>query len=63
MRASSAAPARSRQAYAPKALDQWAARAKVWASGGAPEDLPVMDTARKPDVKPRDVSVYFIHEG
>jgi len=49
--------------YAPKALDQWAARAKVWASGGAPDDLPVIDAAQKPDAKPRDVFVYFIHEG
>jgi len=49
--------------YAPKSLDQWAARAKVWASGGMPEDLPVIDAAHTPDAKPRDVFIYFIHEG
>jgi len=49
--------------YATKALDQWAARAKTWASGGIPDDLPVIDTAHTPDAKPRDVFVYFIHEG
>ena len=26
--------------YPPKALDEWAARAKTWAAGGAPADLP-----------------------
>jgi len=49
--------------YATKALDQWAARAKTWASGGIPDDLPVIDTAHTPDAKPRDVFVYFIHGG
>jgi uncharacterized protein YecE (DUF72 family) len=50
-------------AYAPKALDDWATRAKVWAGGGAPGDLPVVDSTHKPEAKPRDVFVYFIHEG
>jgi uncharacterized protein YecE (DUF72 family) len=49
--------------YAPQALDDWAARAKVWAEGGVPDDLPVVDAAHKPEAKPRDVFVYFIHEG
>ncbi len=49
--------------YAPKALDEWAARAKVWAEGGMPADLPVIDAAHAPEAKPRDVFVYFIHEG
>ena len=48
--------------YAPKALDQWAKRASVWAKGGEPADLPrVVKT--KATKEPRDVFVYFIHEG
>ncbi len=31
--------------------------------GGAPEDLPLVDAAHKPEAKPRDVFIYFIHEG
>jgi uncharacterized protein YecE (DUF72 family) len=50
-------------AYRPKALDQWAARAKAWASGGMPGDLPIIDAKTKPAREPRDVFVYFIHEG
>jgi uncharacterized protein YecE (DUF72 family) len=50
-------------AYPPKELDQWAERARLWAKGGAPEDLPLVDAARKPEAKPRDVFIYFIHEG
>ncbi|RUP00654.1 DUF72 domain-containing protein [Hyphomicrobium sp.] len=50
-------------AYKPKALDKWAERAKVWASGGAPDDLPIIDPAHEPARQPRDVFVYFIHEG
>jgi uncharacterized protein YecE (DUF72 family) len=50
-------------AYLPKELDAWAERARIWASGGAPEDLPIVDGAHKPEAKPRDVFIYFIHEG
>ena len=47
--------------YPPKALDAWAKRAKTWASGGEPPDLPRVD--KKPAAKkPRDVFIYFIHE-
>jgi uncharacterized protein YecE (DUF72 family) len=48
--------------YPPKAIDQWAERAKLWAKGGEPADLPKAgkDKAKK---EPRDVFVYFIHEG
>jgi uncharacterized protein YecE (DUF72 family) len=48
--------------YQPKAIDAWAARAKQWAQGGAPEDLPRVDAAT-PKKQARDVFVYFIHEG
>jgi uncharacterized protein YecE (DUF72 family) len=48
--------------YPPKELDAWAARAKVWAAGGAPKDLPgVADKPAK--AVARDVFVYVIHEG
>lgn len=48
--------------YPAKALDEWAKRAKAWASGGAPADLTVVDAKAKPKAKPRDVFLYFIHE-
>jgi uncharacterized protein YecE (DUF72 family) len=47
--------------YPPNALDQWAARAKAWAQGGDPKDLPKVDKTSAPK-RPRDVFVYFIHE-
>ncbi|MGE0499734.1 MAG: DUF72 domain-containing protein [Rhizobiaceae bacterium] len=50
-------------AYKPKELDRWAERAKLWASGGQPDDLPLADPSNKPAKKPRDVFVYIIHEG
>jgi uncharacterized protein YecE (DUF72 family) len=49
--------------YAPKALDQWAKRAKTWAEGKAPADLPRADPSSEAAVKPRDVFVYFITSG
>lgn len=49
--------------YEPKRLDEWAARAKVWAEGKAPADLPRADPNIDAPVKPRDVFVYFITEG
>ena len=47
--------------YPPRALDVWADRAKTWAKGGEPKDLPRVDktSAKK---QPRDTFVYFIHE-
>jgi uncharacterized protein YecE (DUF72 family) len=50
-------------AYPPKELDAWAERARVWAKGGAPQDLPLVDGAGKHELKPRDTFIYFIHEG
>jgi uncharacterized protein YecE (DUF72 family) len=47
--------------YQPKALDQWAERARIWAEGGAPADLPRLDKT-KPEKARRDVFIYFIHE-
>ncbi len=45
--------------YAPKALDTWAERAKIWASGKEPVDLPRVGKVRKVAVK-RDVFVFMI---
>ncbi len=50
-------------AYSDDALDHWAARVRLWAEGGQPDDLPLADGQRKPPNEPRDVFVYFIHEG
>ncbi|HZT25296.1 MAG TPA: DUF72 domain-containing protein [Pseudolabrys sp.] len=50
-----------RTGYPPKALDNWAKRARRWAEGGEPSDLPKVDNKTAPK-KPRDVFVYFIHE-
>jgi len=50
-------------AYAPDDLDRWAGRAKLWAAGGQPGDLPLADPSSTPERKPRDVFVYIIHEG
>ena len=50
-------------AYQPKALDEWAERARIWAAGDVPDDLPLVDATYKVETKPRDVFIYFIHEG
>lgn len=49
--------------YAPKALDEWAKWAKLWAAGKDPDDLKRADPSRKAPVEPRDVFVYFITSG
>lgn len=51
-------------AYPEAALDLWAERLCRWAQGYAPDDLPVIDPEhRAPKTRPREVFVYFIHEG
>jgi uncharacterized protein YecE (DUF72 family) len=50
-------------AYPPKQLDAWAKRAEAWAKGGAPADLAPVDPGKTGKAAPRDVFVYFIHEG
>jgi len=50
-------------AYPAKALDQWADRVKHWAKGDVPDDLPLASPKQHPEKQPRDVFVYFIHEG
>ncbi len=49
--------------YEPGRLDEWAARARIWAEGKAPADLPRADPDTQAPTKPRDVFVYFITEG
>ncbi len=58
MRCESALPS----GYAPEALGAWAERARVWASGAEPADLPrVENTAAAANVaQPRDVFMFFI---
>jgi uncharacterized protein YecE (DUF72 family) len=46
--------------YEGSALDAWAERARQWAAGDAPADLPVLEDAPAQG-KPRDVFVYFIN--
>jgi uncharacterized protein YecE (DUF72 family) len=47
--------------YPPKALDAWAERARAWAKGVEPKDLPRVDKAPAKK-QPRDAFIYFIHE-
>jgi uncharacterized protein YecE (DUF72 family) len=49
--------------YPLPALAAWAKRAKAWAAGGVPDDLELVDEKHKLAKKPREVFVYFIHEG
>ena len=46
--------------YAATDLDAWAARARLWAAGGEPPDLPRVGESAPSKGKPRDVFVYFI---
>lgn len=53
------AQAKVETGYAAPALDAWAVRAREWASGGDPADLPRVGAAAAGST-PRDVFVYFI---
>jgi uncharacterized protein YecE (DUF72 family) len=46
--------------YPAAALDAWAERARTWAQGGEPGDLPRVEPAAGGRGRPRDVYVYFI---
>ena len=50
-------------AYAPRDLDAWARRLKLWAEGKEPDDLPRIDRKHKLKPEARDVFVYIIHDG
>jgi uncharacterized protein YecE (DUF72 family) len=46
--------------YADEALSAWGDRARTWAAGGAPDDLPSLEDAAEAGT-PRDVFIYFIN--
>jgi len=46
--------------YAPQTLDDWAAKAKLWAAGGRPEGLPYVTDA-PPETVARETFVFFIN--
>jgi uncharacterized protein YecE (DUF72 family) len=50
-------------AYPPKQIDAWAECARLWAQGAVPQGLSLVDPKHKTKAAPRDVFVYFIHEG
>jgi uncharacterized protein YecE (DUF72 family) len=50
-------------AYPPGELDAWSGRAKIWAKGSAPDDLKLLAESAASKPRPRDVFIYFIHEG
>jgi uncharacterized protein YecE (DUF72 family) len=50
-------------AYPPKALDAWSKRVQLWSEGKQPADLPLVDSAHPQKTQPRDVFIYFIHDG
>ncbi len=47
--------------YAPKALDEWARRARLWAEGKAPDDLATLTPPEAKPPKQRDVFIYMIN--
>jgi len=51
---------KAKAGYAPKALDAWAARAKLWAAGKAPDDLQTAGQGKPPAAKRRPVFLYVI---
>ncbi|MBP0440924.1 DUF72 domain-containing protein [Tianweitania sediminis] len=50
-------------AYPPEDIAAWSRHAKAWAAGEQPENLPLAAPGRQAKKMPRDVFVYFIHEG
>ena len=46
--------------YATTDLDAWTGRARAWARGAEPADLPRVAAANAQTGKPRDVYIYFI---
>jgi uncharacterized protein YecE (DUF72 family) len=49
--------------YPPKELNAWAKRLRLFAEGGVPKDLPLIDAKTPAPKVPRDVFAYVIHEG
>jgi len=50
-------------AYPAAELKAWCKRAEAWATGATPADLKLVDAQNPALVVPREVFVYFIHEG
>jgi uncharacterized protein YecE (DUF72 family) len=48
--------------YPEPELDRWAARARLWAAGSKPDDLPRVGSAAGPEMA-RAVYMFFIHNG
>ncbi|MGA9341825.1 MAG: DUF72 domain-containing protein [Rhodanobacteraceae bacterium] len=46
--------------YAPREIDAWAGRARLWVAGERPADLPLIADSRPAKGPPRDVFIYFI---
>lgn len=46
--------------YAPEALREWASRAKAWAAGSEPDDLPRLSSESARPAPRRDVFLFFI---
>jgi uncharacterized protein YecE (DUF72 family) len=46
--------------YTPAELDAWAGRARRWAEGSAPDDLPHATPNHEVPSSPRDVFIFFI---
>jgi uncharacterized protein YecE (DUF72 family) len=46
--------------YEPRALDQWARRAVIWAAGDVPDDLPLISDVPAEKLPSRDCFIYFI---
>ncbi|MBU8537258.1 DUF72 domain-containing protein [Falsiroseomonas tokyonensis] len=47
--------------YPEAALDAWAERARIWAKGGVPKDLPLLAPAEAKPPKSREVFVFMIN--
>jgi uncharacterized protein YecE (DUF72 family) len=46
--------------YPPEEIARWVERARLWAAGREPDDLPRIEPATQAPSRPRDVYVYFI---
>jgi uncharacterized protein YecE (DUF72 family) len=55
------AQSRLKTGYGPKALDQWTARARAWAAGEAPDDVPLVPGATPAKSGKREVWMFFIN--
>jgi uncharacterized protein YecE (DUF72 family) len=47
--------------YSEQALDEWTQRARMWARGAAPDDLPRIDSTAGAPSGPREVFMFFIN--